>query len=96
MAKELSSIIAQAAQVRDASQREENTATRVGGVLCNLIENLAEQITAGNLSIVSDNNGTGVSATFYNNEGQTVALTKVVDFKTLVFYCLSLLARMYP
>ena len=73
MAKELSSIIAQAAQVRDASQREENTATRVGGVLCDIVEYLAEQITAGNLRIVSDSNGTGLSVTFYNNEGQAVA-----------------------
>lgn len=73
MAKVLSSIIAQAAQVRDASQREENTATRVGGVLCDIVEYLAEQITAGNLRIVADGNGTGLSFTFYNKQGLPIA-----------------------
>ena len=60
MAKELSSIIAQAAQVRDAQLTAENTAERVGGVLCDLLEYLAAAVLAGDVQVVSDAAGTGI------------------------------------
>ena len=45
MAKELSDIITRAAEVRDATLSAENTAERVGGVLCDLLEYLKEAYT---------------------------------------------------
>ena len=45
MAKELSDIITRAAEVRDATLSAENTAERVGGVLCDLLEYLNEAYT---------------------------------------------------
>ncbi|QFQ11588.1 hypothetical protein C7Y71_000245 [Pseudoprevotella muciniphila] len=52
MAKELSTILTAAAEVRDASERGENTATRVGGVLCELLEYLAGLIAMRRLEII--------------------------------------------
>ena len=69
MAKELSSIIAQAAQVRDAQLTAENTAERVGGVLCDLLEYICEQVFAGGISVRADAEGTGFVFTFYNSQG---------------------------
>ena len=45
MAKELSDIITRAAEVRDAMLTAENTAERVAGVLCDLLEYLKEAYT---------------------------------------------------
>ena len=59
MAKELSDIITRAAEVRDATLTAENTAERVGGVLCDLLEFLAGMIAAGDMQVVADTGGRG-------------------------------------
>lgn len=69
MVKELSSIIAQAAQVRDAQLSAENTAERVGGVLCNLLEYVCDLMYASGVSLKADSNGTGFTFTFYDKNG---------------------------
>ncbi len=51
MAKELTTIITAAAAVRDAIETGENTAERVGGVLCDLLEYICQIIFAGNMTI---------------------------------------------
>ena len=66
MAKELSDIITRAAEVRDATLSAENTAERVGGVLCDLLEYLAGLIAAGDMQVVADADGTGLKVTFRN------------------------------
>lgn len=71
MAKELSTILTAAAEVRDASERGENTATRVGGVLCDLLEYLAAAVLAGDIQIVSDIAGTGIVVKLRNGNGVT-------------------------
>ena len=73
MAKELSDIITRAAEVRDASAAGENTAERVGGVLCDLVEYLAQLIAAGDVQVVADGSGTGLTVTFRNSQGQAIA-----------------------
>ncbi len=54
MAKELSDIMTRAAEVRDATLTAENTAERIGGVLCDLLEYLAGLIAAGDMQVVAD------------------------------------------
>lgn len=71
MAKELSTILTAAAEVRDASERGENTATRVGGVLCDLLEYLAAAVLAGDIQIVSDIAGTGIVVKLRQGNGLT-------------------------
>lgn len=73
MAKELSDIITRAAEVRDATLSAENTAERVGGVLCDLLEYLAGMIAAGDMQVVADTEGTGLKVTFRNAQGQAIA-----------------------
>lgn len=73
MTKELSAILTAAAEVRDASERGVNTATRVGGVLCDLLEYLAGMIAAGDMQVVADTEGTGLKVTFRNAQGQAIA-----------------------
>ena len=73
MAKELSTILTAAAEVRDASERGVNTATRVGGVLCDLLEYLAGLIAACDMQVVADAEGTGLKVTFRNAQGQAIA-----------------------
>ena len=73
MAKELSDIITRAAEVRDATLSAENTAERVGGVLCDLLEYLAGMIAAGDMQVVADADGTGLKVTFRNAQGQAIA-----------------------
>ena len=73
MAKELSDIITRAAEVRDATLTAENTAERVGGVLCDLLEYLAGLIAAGDMQVVADTEGTGLKVTFRNAQGQAIA-----------------------
>lgn len=72
MAKELSDIITRAAEVRDATLSAENTAERVGGVLCDLLEYLAGLIAAGDMQAVADAEGTGLKVTFRNAQGLAV------------------------
>ena len=71
MAKELTTILTAAAEVRDASERGENTAARVGGVLCDLLEYLAAAVLAGDIQVVSDIAGTGIVVKLRNGNGVT-------------------------
>lgn len=59
--------------MRDASAAGENTAERVGGVLCDLLEYLAALIAAGDVQVVADGSGTGLTVTFRNSQGQAIA-----------------------
>ena len=68
-----SKFITRAAKVRDASAAGENTAERVGGVLCDLLEYLAALIAAGDVQVVADGSGTGLTVTFRNSQGQAIA-----------------------
>lgn len=73
MAKELYAILDAAAEVRDAEAQGENTAERVGGVLCDLLEYLAGLVTAGNIEVHTSSNGAGFIVRFLNDKGQPVA-----------------------
>ncbi|MBP3228202.1 MAG: hypothetical protein J6M53_05385 [Bacteroidaceae bacterium] len=75
MAKELSTIITNAAEVRDASETAENTAARVGGVLCDLLEHFVQVVTAGNIALKADSSGTGFTVSYYNAAGQNTTQT---------------------
>lgn len=58
-----------AAEVRDATLTAENTATRVGGVLCDLLEYLAAAILAGDVQVVSGAAGTGITIKLRQADG---------------------------
>ena len=76
MAKELFDIITRAAEVRDATLSAENTAERVSGVLCDLLEYIATLIAAGDVQVVADMDGTGLKVTFRKLQKTGIFRTK--------------------
>lgn len=59
MAKELTDIIKAAAEVRDETAMQKNTATRVGGVLTDLAQLVGEAVFAAGMT--AKNSAAGVS-----------------------------------
>ena len=60
MAKELTDIIKAAAEVRDETAMQKNTATRVGGVLTNLAQFVGEAVFAAGMTAKTSAAGVSV------------------------------------
>lgn len=71
--KTLTQILQTAAQVRAEQQESENTAERVGGVLCDLTEFLQNKTALTGLSIKTDMNGVSVEVRAQTGDGQEAA-----------------------
>lgn len=69
MGKELTDIIKRAAEVRDATLREENTAERVGRVLCDTLEYLCQALFLGGITTSADGTGFRISFTIHDSDG---------------------------
>ena len=70
MAKELTDILHAAAQVRDETASQQNTATRVGGVLTDLANFVGEAVFAAGLSAKTNTAGVSLLIKYYDADGQ--------------------------
>lgn len=70
MAKELTDIIKAAAEVRDETAMQKNTATRVGGVLTYLAQFVGEAVFAAGLSAKANTAGVSLLIKYYDADGQ--------------------------
>ena len=70
MAKELIDILTRAAEVRDETGTAENTASKVGGVLTDLIDLIGESILSAGLSFNVSANGITLVVKQYDDEGR--------------------------
>lgn len=69
MAKELIDILTRAAEVRDETGAAENTASKVGGILTDLIDLIGESILSAGLSFNVSANGITLIVKQYDDEG---------------------------
>ena len=70
MAKELIDILTRAAEVRDETGAAENTASKVGGILTDLIDLIGESILSAGLSFNVSANGITLIVKQYDDEGR--------------------------
>ena len=70
MAKELIDILTRAAEVRDETGAAENTASKVGGILTDLIDLIGESILSAGLSFNVSANGITLVVKQYDDEGR--------------------------
>ena len=70
MAKELTDIIKAAAVVRDETAAEQNTATRVGGVLTDLAQFVGEAVFAAGMTAKTSAAGVSLLIKYYDADGQ--------------------------
>ena len=71
MAKELTDILKAAAEVRDETAMQKNTATRVGGVLTDLAQFVGEAVFAAGMATKTSATGVSLLIKYHNTEGQT-------------------------
>lgn len=71
MAKELTDIIKAAAEVWDETAMQQNTATRVGGVLTDLAQFVGEAVFAAGMATKTSATGVSLLIKYHNAEGQT-------------------------
>ena len=70
MAKELTDILKAAAQVRDETASQQNTATRVGGVLTDLANFVGEAVFAAGMTAKTNTAGVSLLIKYYDADGQ--------------------------
>ena len=70
MAKELTDIIKAAAEVRDETAMQQNTATRVGGVLTDLAQFVGEAVFAAGMTAKTSAAGVSLLIKYYDADGQ--------------------------
>ena len=70
MAKELTDILKAAAEVRDETAMQQNTATRVGGVLTDLAQFVGEAVFAAGMSAKTSAAGVSLLIKYYDADGQ--------------------------
>ena len=70
MAKELTDIIKAAAEVRDETAMQQNTATRVGGVLTDLAQFVGEAVFAAGMTAKANTAGVSLLIKYYDADGQ--------------------------
>ena len=70
MAKELTDIIKAAAEVRDETAMQQNTATRVGGVLTDLAQFVGEAVFAAGMTAKTNTAGVSLLIKYYDADGQ--------------------------
>lgn len=70
MAKELTDILKAAAEVRDETAMQQNTATRVGGVLTDLAQFVGEAVFAAGMTAKASATGVSLLIKYYNADGQ--------------------------
>lgn len=70
MAKELTDIIKAAAEVRDETAMQQNTATRVGGVLTDLAQFVGEAVFAAGMTAKTTAAGVSLLIKYYDADGQ--------------------------
>ena len=71
MAKGLRDILTRAAEVRDETGAAENTASKVGGILTDLIDLIGESILSAGLSFNVSANGITLIVKQYDDGGST-------------------------
>lgn len=79
---ELSSLLAAAAEIRDAQQAGENTADRVGTLLVNIIAALCRTLPAAGITLKADAAGTGITVSYYTDEGTPVKRNVILPVAT--------------
>lgn len=79
---ELSSLLAAAAEIRDAQQAGENTADRVGTLLVNIITELCRTLPAAGITLKADAAGTGITVSYYTDEGTPVKRNVILPVAT--------------
>ena len=70
MAKELTDILKAAAEVRDETAMQQNTATRVGGVLTDLAQFVGEAVFAAGMTTKTSAAGVSLLIKYYDADGQ--------------------------
>ena len=70
MAKELTDILKAAAEVRDETAMQQNTATRVGGVLTDLVQFVGEAVFAAGMTAKTSAEGVSLLIKYYDADGQ--------------------------
>ncbi len=70
MAKELTDILKAAAEVRDETAMQQNTATRVGGVLTDLAQFVGEAVFAAGMTAKTSAAGVSLLIKYYDADGQ--------------------------
>lgn len=70
MAKELTDILKAAAEVRDETALQQNTATRVGGVLTDLANFVGEAVFAAGMTAKTNTAGVSLLIKYYDADGQ--------------------------
>ena len=95
MAKELTDILKAAAQVRDETASQQNTATRVGGVLTDLAQFVGEAVFAAGMTAKTTAAGVSLLIKYYDADGQPYTNARIIlrelttsPLTSAIFVCL--------
>ncbi|MBR4553072.1 MAG: hypothetical protein IKO20_05100 [Bacteroidaceae bacterium] len=81
----MTDLLAAAVEIRDAQQAGENTADRVGSLIVNIIGELCRTLPAAGITLKANAAGTGITVSYYTEEGTPVNRDVILPVATTTF-----------